>query len=93
MAVRKLRGCREPRDITIETYSNAEEGPTPLLSQSSNKSYSTSRVNGEESSASISQNSSSEGAASCNVSDQISFFSGNPFVEVTKGILHLFKEE
>jgi hypothetical protein len=25
--------------------------------------------------------------------DQINFISGNPFVEVTKGILHLYKEE
>lgn len=24
---------------------------------------------------------------------EIGFFSGNPFVEVTKGILHLYKEE
>jgi hypothetical protein len=25
--------------------------------------------------------------------EQINFTSGNPFVEVTKGILHLYKEE
>jgi hypothetical protein len=25
--------------------------------------------------------------------EQINFISGNPFVEVTKGILHLYKEE
>lgn len=25
--------------------------------------------------------------------NEIGFFSGNPFVEVTKGILHLYKEE
>lgn len=24
---------------------------------------------------------------------EIGFFSGNPFVEITKGILHLYKEE
>lgn len=91
--MRKIRGCREPRNITIENYSSAEEGPTPLLPQSSNKSHPTSRVSPEESASSISQNPTPEGAASCNVPDQISFFSGNPFVEVTKGILHLFKEE
>ena len=33
-------------------------------------------------------------AAVCNSSaDQINFISGNPYVEVTKGILHLFKEK
>lgn len=91
MAVRKMRGCREPREITIENYSNSEEGPVPLLHhQNLNKSHSTSRMNSEESS--ISQIL-SEGATSCNVADQINFFSGNPFVEVTKGILHLFKED
>ncbi|XP_033218355.1 BRCA1-associated protein [Belonocnema kinseyi] len=93
MAVRKMRGCREPRNITIENYSSAEEGPTPLLPQSLNKSHSTSRLSPEDAVSSISQNPAPEGAASCNVPDQISFFSGNPFVEVTKGILHLFKED
>lgn len=87
MAVRKMRGCREPREITIENYSNSEEGPVPLLQQNLTKSHSTSRMNSEESQIT------SEGATSCNVAEQINFFSGNPFVEVTKGILHLFKEE
>ncbi|XP_058794633.1 BRCA1-associated protein [Phymastichus coffea] len=94
---RKMRGSREPRDITIETYSGSKERPLPLLSQSSrtsSKSQSTSRENSEEKSclsAATSLNN-MEGAAACNIPDQISFISGNPFVEVTKGILHLFKE-
>lgn len=29
----------------------------------------------------------------CKAREQINFISGNPFVEVTKGILHLYKEE
>lgn len=30
---------------------------------------------------------------SCEEKGEIGFFSGNPFVEITKGILHLYKEE
>jgi hypothetical protein len=29
----------------------------------------------------------------CKAREQINFISGNPFVEVTKGVLHLYKEE
>ena len=97
--VRKMRGSRDPRDITIETYTDSNEKPLPLLPQShgsrASKSQSTSRENSEEkSSISTSVADSSKGATACNVSaDQINFISGNPFVEVTKGILHLFKEK
>ncbi|XP_020282126.1 BRCA1-associated protein [Pseudomyrmex gracilis] len=100
MAARKMRGCREPRDITVETYTNMTENPSPLLSnQSTSKSHSSSRANSEEISFantnSVSNTTSAEspGAAACTSPDQINFISGNPFVEVTKGILHLFKED
>jgi BRCA1-associated protein len=100
---RKMRGSREPQDITIETYSDPSEGPLPLLpqtqtSQTSSKSEPTSRENSEEKScistaASLSNIDDFIGAAAYNTSDQINFISGNPFVEITKGILHLFKEK
>ncbi|XP_015603552.1 BRCA1-associated protein isoform X2 [Cephus cinctus] len=101
MAARKMRGCREPRDITVESYANVTEGPTPLLSsQGPSKSHSNSRANSEESSYSqmtITSSSTSaaetDGAAARTSPDQINFFSGSPFVEITKGILHLFKED
>ncbi|XP_001603354.2 BRCA1-associated protein [Nasonia vitripennis] len=99
---RKMRGSREPRNITIETYTDRNERPLPLLPQSqssrqSSKSQSTSRENSEEKSCvptvASTANMDSVGAAACNTaSDQINFISGNPYVEVTKGILHLFKE-
>ncbi|KAL6262076.1 hypothetical protein P5V15_007172 [Pogonomyrmex californicus] len=98
MAAKKTRGCREPRDINVETYTNVAENMSPLLSsQSTSKSHSFSRTNSEETSF-VNSNpvmSSGEiiGAAACTSSDQINFISGNPFVEVTKGILHLFKED
>lgn len=101
---KKMQGCREARDLTIETYTDSsdEKKPTPLLSQSqssraSSKSQSTSRENSEEkyvsSSASNANMDNTQGAAALNVSSEINFISGNPFVEVTKGILHLFKEK
>lgn len=99
MAARKMRGCREPRDVTVETYTNMTENPSPLLNQSTSKSHSSSRANSEEisfantNSVSNTNPAESPGAAACTSPDQINFISGNPFVEVTKGILHLFKEE
>jgi len=100
MAAKKTRGCREPRDINVETYTNKTETTSPLLSnQTTSKSHSFSRTNSEETSFVNSNHIVSStpteitGAAACTSPDQISFISGNPFVEVTKGILHLFKEE
>ncbi|XP_011134904.1 BRCA1-associated protein isoform X2 [Harpegnathos saltator] len=97
----KMRGRREPRDINVETYTNSiSEGTSPLLSsQSTSKSHSSSRANSDETSCANSNHVVSSGsgeitgAAACTSPDQINFFSGNPFVEVTKGILHLFKED
>lgn len=100
---KKMQGSREPRDLTVETYSDPSERPPPILSQKSGsiiKTQSSSRENSEEKSyasavsTSASNPDSSAGATASNVSsDQINFISGHPFVEVTKGILHLFKEK
>ena len=97
--IQEMRGSREPKDITIETYSNSAETPTPILpvfeSQKSCVIQSTSRENSEEKSISkfsLNKNDEVSGATSSSP-DQISFISGNPFVEVTKGIMHLFKEK
>ncbi|XP_011315418.1 BRCA1-associated protein isoform X2 [Fopius arisanus] len=96
MAARKTRGRREPRDITVESYASVTEGPVPLLSsQGSSKPHS--RPTSEESSSSSNQVSTAtvEGSPpnASSPTDQINFISGNPFVEVTKGILHLYKED
>ncbi|XP_029174662.1 BRCA1-associated protein [Nylanderia fulva] len=98
MAARKMKGCRETRDISVETYTNVTENPSRLLSsQSTSKSHSSSRSNSEETSFGNSNHNAGSGelsGATSNTSpDQISFISGNPFVEVTKGILHLYKED
>ncbi|XP_012535394.1 BRCA1-associated protein isoform X2 [Monomorium pharaonis] len=100
MAAKKTRGCREPRDINVETYTNVAETTSLLLSsQSTSKSHSFSRTNSEETLFANSNHVANSGpkeitgAAACTSPDQINFISGNPFVEVTKGILHLFKED
>ncbi|XP_014229674.1 BRCA1-associated protein [Trichogramma pretiosum] len=97
---KKMRGRREPRNITVETYASPDDGPFPLLPKSANlqssESQSTSRENSEEKTnppSSATNPDNACGAVASNViDDQIKFVSGNPFVEVTKGILHLFKE-
>lgn len=100
MAARKMRGRREPRDICVQTYTNVTENTVPLLSsQSTSKSHSSSRANSEETAFANTNHVTSSGsveitgATACTSPDQITFISGNPFVEITKGILHLFKEE
>lgn len=98
MAARKMKGCRETRDISVSTYTNVTENPSRLLSsQSTSKSHSSSRSNSEETSFGNSNHTAGSaeisGAASNTSPDQISFISGNPFVEITKGILHLYKED
>ncbi|XP_008548344.1 BRCA1-associated protein [Microplitis demolitor] len=100
MATKKIRGRREPRNITIETYPNVSEGSVSLLSSlpiRSNKSNSVSKSNSEDLSYSInvvSSNGTGEGTQSTFCpTEPINFFSGNRFVEVTQGILHLYKED
>ncbi|XP_012250840.2 BRCA1-associated protein isoform X2 [Athalia rosae] len=99
MAARKMRGRREPKDVTVESYASVTERPNPLFpSRGPEKSNSSTRVHSEETHSSNSALNAgpgeSDGAtARSSPPDQINFFSGNPFVEVTKGILHLFKED
>ncbi|GLH00281.1 BRCA1-associated protein [Gryllus bimaculatus] len=91
---RIMRGRREMRDITIETYTNGKEGTSKLLPISKNKDGNSASTKPKESESKIRRSCEPECAeGSYKSRDQISFISGNPFVEVTKGILHLFKED
>lgn len=86
----KMRGRREPSKINMENCTNLTEKPDPSVpSQGTSKSGSTSRTNSEENTY---DDSDIAGASAC-ACDQINFISGNPFVEVTKGIIHLYKEK
>ncbi|XP_033194470.1 BRCA1-associated protein isoform X1 [Bombus vancouverensis nearcticus] len=85
----KMRGCREPSKINMENCTNLTENQDSAVpSQGTSKSSSASRANSEENTYGDSE---IAGASAC-ACDQINFISGNPFVEVTKGIIHLYKE-
>lgn len=85
----KMRGRREPTKINMENCTNlTEKQDQSLHSQGPSKSSSISRANSEENAYDDSE---IAGASAC-ACDQINFISGNPFVEVTKGIIHLYKE-
>lgn len=86
----KMRGCREPSKINMENCTNLTENQDSAVpSQGTSKSSSASRANSEENTYDDSE---IAGASAC-ACDQINFISGNPFVEVTKGIIHLYKEK
>lgn len=78
-----MRSQRARRDITVETFPSRLETPRDdwgLLPPHSRELCQP--INDNNVSSSPDANSS-----------EIGFFSGNPFVELTKGILHLYKEE
>lgn len=77
--VDKSRGQRHPREISVETY------PSRLESTQDDWSLLPSHVKSEVQPDSTTMEESSK--------SEIGFFSGNPFVELTKGILHLYKED
>ncbi|XP_054275302.1 BRCA1-associated protein-like [Macrosteles quadrilineatus] len=76
----KSRTRRDIREYTVETYPHKTETsvPKPLVSNSFS--------NRDRKSQEPDQSSSKEDC------DLVNFVSGNPFVEITKGILHLYKE-
>ncbi|XP_049768273.1 BRCA1-associated protein isoform X1 [Schistocerca cancellata] len=85
------RGRREMRNLTIETYSNdGESRPRGLIPGSESRESTPLCLPEEDSKSRRSCDSESESAYK--IRSQIPFVSGNPFVEVTKGILHLYKE-
>nr|CAI5841998.1 unnamed protein product [Callosobruchus analis] len=79
-AKRKNRGQRKVRDISVETFSSSLESPREdwgLLPPSSREATPENEKEKDQSEEKV----------------EIGFFSGNPFVEITKGILHLYKED
>ncbi|CAG9853598.1 unnamed protein product [Phyllotreta striolata] len=78
--VQRSRGQRKIRDISVETFPSRLESPRDDWGLLPKYSRETTPV-------SESQKEPSE------KDSEIGFFSGNPFVEITKGILHLYKED
>ena len=94
---RTMRGRRQVNDVTIETYTSLDitsNSVSILQAETSKKDKS--KKNSEEDVKNTLIVEKDEKTKS-NVVDlrlePITFMSGNPFVEVTKGILHLYKEE
>ncbi|CRK90903.1 CLUMA_CG004592, isoform A [Clunio marinus] len=78
--VKDLRGQREPKKIQIETYANVVSFDEIEVSEKGVLPKSSREQTPLEDSAAIPE-----------VPGEINFFSGNPFVEQTTGILHLYK--
>ncbi|KAJ4445291.1 hypothetical protein ANN_07095 [Periplaneta americana] len=90
---RFARGRRQMRDITIETYTSdsGEARPSGLIPGSESRDKTAlSLVDDPKPRRSCEPDCMDSGYKT---RDQINFISGNPFVEVTKGILHLYKED
>ncbi|KAJ9588922.1 hypothetical protein L9F63_017800, partial [Diploptera punctata] len=88
---RHARGRREMRDITIETYSREPEDVRPRGLIPGSESAPKPQTSSEVKPRLLCDTEAIE--SSYKSRDQINFISGNPFVEVTKGILHLYKED
>ena len=91
----RARGNRKMSDVTIETYTDFDAA-VGLVTSTSSKETSPSSVENTSSSVTSSRRSTKDSTpldgGSVGNTDTINFVSGNPFVEVTKGILHLYKE-
>lgn len=97
------RGRRKSRELTVETYGRVDGTVhvEPLIDGNSKKINFLKKPNSQTNS----KGSNSKGLKKkqknkrnnvenvSNAAEQINFISGNPFVEVTKGVLHVYKEK
>lgn len=83
--VKELRGQRKPKKIQIETYANVVQTSTEDGDSAAEK--------GVLPKSSREQTPLDEIQPIPEIPGEINFFSGNPFVEQTTGILHLFKKK
>lgn len=81
--VKELRGQRKPKKIQIETYANVVATEEPDNSSDCGVLPKSSRE----------QTPMDEVQPIADVPGELNFFSGNPFVEQTTGILHLYKSK
>lgn len=93
------RGLRQSSKITIETYTNklwSEVSESIEMScANSEKKIRTEKRQREMPTSSSSREATplEEGQCSSEFPKEIGFFSGNPSVEVTNGIIHLYKKK
>lgn len=97
------RGRRKSRELTVETYGRVD-GTAPVKSLIDGKSKkidflkkpnSQTNSKGSTPKGSKKKHKSKQNIVEnvSNAAEQINFISGNPFVEVTKGVLHVYKEK
>lgn len=84
---RLTRGQRKPKSIRIDNYSCSE------MEQSENRGLLPSSSRETTPMCSDEQGGGVVTSAAEHRMDDIAFFSGNPFVEVTKGIIHMYKNK
>jgi hypothetical protein len=82
--VKERRGQRKPKTIQIETYANVLSGE---------ETKGVLPKNSREQTPLKSVDQSSEASSFPETPTEVKFFSGNPFVEQTTGILHLYKKK
>lgn len=93
---RTMRGRRQVKDVTIETYNssdNTSSAVSLLQSETSKKDKSKKSSKEMKNTPSIEKDEKTKSNVVDLRLEPITFMSGNPFVELTKGILHLYKEE
>lgn len=96
--IRENRGKREPRQIRIENYGRSDSDPTGAGSSGSSSSFDKGILppNSREATPADDDDDGADGGAAGNdtgSTENKTFFSGNPFVEVTKGIIHMYKKK
>lgn len=85
--VRENRGKREPRAIRIENYARGDS------SESSSACDRGILPSGSRETTPLDDDEAGAGAAATGDTENMTFFSGNPFVEMTKGIIHMYKKK
>ncbi|KAG5682745.1 hypothetical protein PVAND_012078 [Polypedilum vanderplanki] len=85
--IKERRGQRQPKTIQIETYANVLAGEHQQIKGVLPKN---SNTNSREQTPLTENN--SETSSVPDTPNEVKFFSGNPFVEQTNGILHLYKK-
>ncbi|XP_050544744.1 BRCA1-associated protein-like isoform X2 [Daktulosphaira vitifoliae] len=83
--IMSARGCRKSRELKIETYGSADE----LIDENLKKKD---FIKKSKSNSLKKKNKLKKEQSTMSKTEKINFISGNPFVEVTKGVLHVYKE-
>lgn len=97
--IMSCRGRRKSRELTVESYGRVDSTTpvVPLINENSKKNEFLKKPNtkalNSKGSKKKNKNKRNHNENVSAAAEQINFISGNPFVEVTKGILHVYKEK